>query len=167
MEGDGGEGSGKADWFVEASISTVHTTRSKQRTPFPQTRAFVFTDGKPPPTLAGILQTPPPLLPPPAPCLSPLLPPLPRSSLHTACDAVDTKYVTQQWVARGLALPGSSTSTSSSSSNSSGAARAVKGAVSAEARQAEARLEELEKAKAGKAKTSGKAGGKGFGAGKK
>ncbi|KAG2454686.1 hypothetical protein HYH02_000524 [Chlamydomonas schloesseri] len=88
-------------------------------------------------------------------------------SLHTACDAVDIKYVTQQWVARGLALPGSSSSSSSASTSGGGGAKtagATAAAVSAEARQAEARLEGLERAKAGKGKAGGKAaGGKGFG----
>ncbi|KAG2436497.1 hypothetical protein HXX76_006796 [Chlamydomonas incerta] len=88
-------------------------------------------------------------------------------SLHTACDAVDTKYVTQQWVARGMALAGSSSSSGSSGSSSSSSGAAA--GVSAEARRAEARLEELERAKAGKGKAGGgkAGGGKGFGAGKK
>ncbi|KAG2484297.1 hypothetical protein HYH03_016843 [Edaphochlamys debaryana] len=81
-------------------------------------------------------------------------------SLHTAEDAAEgaTKFVTQQWVARGLGAP-------AAAAGAGAAAAAGKGAVSAAAREEEARLEARERA----AKAKGGKGGakKGFGAGGK
>ncbi|PNH11609.1 hypothetical protein TSOC_001536, partial [Tetrabaena socialis] len=82
-------------------------------------------------------------------------------SLHTAEDAVDTKIVTQQWIARGLAVPAAA---------GGGAAGGAAGMTAPPPRVAaeEAELEEREKAgragRGGKAAAGKAGGGKGFGA---
>ncbi|GIM09885.1 hypothetical protein Vretimale_13685 [Volvox reticuliferus] len=77
-------------------------------------------------------------------------------SLHTAEDAVDTKYATQQWVARGLPKPAAIKSPSA-------AAAVAKQPQDIEARH-ESRLEQLERAgRQGKAGKTAMKGGKGFG----
>ncbi|GLI68286.1 hypothetical protein VaNZ11_012646 [Volvox africanus] len=76
-------------------------------------------------------------------------------SLHTAEDAVDTKYATQQWVARGLPKP--------TTIKPLAAAAVAKQPQDAEARQ-ELQLEQLERAgRQGKGGKTAMKGGKGFG----
>ena len=109
-----------------------------------------------------------------------------RRSLHTAEDAVDTKWVTQQWVARGLASRAAARTESSPAGSQQGQAAAAaaaaaqsQGASQSSTTEGQARrppllkqrgeeapvaVEVLLAGKRGKGKKAGKkAAGKGFG----